>query len=92
MTYSISDLKKIIACESSTQVAFAIAVVTSLRNQTDTAGQKILDGISKQDLKDPDVEDLFNTVVHNNTTVLAQLDLLIDELNITKEKLAKQGK
>lgn len=92
MTYSISDLKKIIACESSTQVAFAIAVVTSLRNQTDTAGQKILDSISKQDLKDPDVEDLFNTAVHNNTTVLAQLDLLIDELNITKEKLAKQGK
>ena len=92
MTYTISDLKKIIVCESSPQVTFAIAIVTSLRDKTDAAGQQILKSISNRDLKDPDVEGLYNMVVHNNTTVLAQLDLLIDELNITKEKLAKQGK
>ena len=92
MTYTISDLKKIIVCESSPQVTFAIAIATSLRDQTDAAGQQFLESISNRDLKDPDVEDLFNMVVHNNTTVLAQLDLLIDELNITKEKLAKQGR
>ena len=92
MTYTISDLKKIIVCESSTQVTFAIAIVASLRDQTDAAGQQILESISKQDLKDPDVEDLFNMVVHNNTTVLAQFDLLIDELNLNKEKLASFGK
>ena len=81
MTYTISDLKKIIVCESSTQVTFAIAIVASLRDQTDAAGQQILESISKQDLKDPDVEDLFNMVVHNNTTVLAQLDLLNRRIN-----------
>ncbi len=92
MTFNISDLKKVIACETRAQVDFALEVVTSLRDQKQAAHIELLESISRQDLKDQEVEDLFHMVVHQNTITLAQFDLLIDELNLNKEKLASFGK
>ena len=92
MTFNISDLKKVIACETRAQVDFALEVVTSLRDQKQAANSALLENISRQDLKDQEVEDLFHMVVHQNTITLAQFDLLIDELNLNKEKLASFGK
>ena len=92
MTFNISDLKKIIACDTRAQVDFALEVVTSLRDQKQAANSALLENISRQDLKDQEVEDLFHMVVHQNTITLAQFDLLIDELNLNKEKLASFGK
>ncbi len=92
MTFNINDLKKIIACDTRAQVDFALEVVTSLRDQKQAAHIELLESISRQDLKDQEVEDLFHMVVHQNTITLAQFDLLIDELNLNKEKLASFGK
>ena len=92
MTFNINDLKKIIACDTRAQVDFALEVVTSLRDQKQAANSALLENISRQDLKDQEVEDLFHTVVHQNTIALAQFDLLIDELNLNKEKIASFGK
>lgn len=92
MTFNINDLKKIIACDTRAQVDFALEVVTSLRDQKQAAHIELLENISRQDLKDQEVEDLFHMVVHQNTITLAQFDLLIDELNLNKEKLASFGK
>lgn len=92
MTFNINDLKKIIACDTRAQVDFALEVVTSLRDQKQAANSALLENISRQDLKDQEVEDLFHMVVHQNTITLAQFDLLIDELNLNKEKLASFGK
>ena len=92
MTFNISDLKKVIACETRAQVDFALEVVTSLRDQKQAANSALLENISRQDLKDQEVEDLCHMVVHQNTITLAQFDLLIDELNLNKEKLASFGK
>ncbi len=92
MTFNINDLKKIIACDTRAQVDFALEVVTSLRDQKQAANIALLENISRQDLKDQEVEDLFHMVVHQNTITLAQFDLLIDELNLNKEKLASFGK
>ncbi len=92
MTFNINDLKKIIACDTRAQVDFALEVVTSLRDQKQAAHIELLESISRRDLKDQEVEDLFHMVVHQNTITLAQFDLLIDELNLNKEKLASFGK
>ena len=93
MTFNINDLKKIIACDTRAQVDFALEVVTSLRDQKQAANIALLENIiSRQDLKDQEVEDLFHMVVHQNTITLAKFDLLIDELNLNKEKLASFGK
>lgn len=92
MTFNINDLKKIIACDTRAQVDFALEVVTSLRDQKQAANIVLLENVSRQDLKDQEVEDLFHMVVHQNTITLAQFDLLIDELNLNKEKLASFGK
>ena len=92
MTFNINDLKKIIACDTRAQVDFALEVVTSLRDQKQAANIVLLENVSRQDLKDQEDEDLFHMVVHQNTITLAQFDLLIDELNLNKEKLASFGK